>query len=384
MRKLMYLIGVVFVLVVSSRAEATEADSTDAQAAKDATLVQTVLRLKGIDVNGTPKLKAAVLRHLKTLEGKPEYVTLVKKLKVEGVESELLRLAVSQPDSTTGVSAAELLLDLRQTQQFIELIQGKDETAAASAVAVLGRVGNVAALELLKPLVTDPRYSRAVRTAAAAAVGRNLIGQRYLLERVVANELSPDLTFAVANALFSSPSEEIRQQAAKHLKLPAAAEGISLPPVAELVRRTGNAARGQTLFKTTATCVKCHKVRGEGKEVGPDLSEIGSKLSREAMFVSILDPSAGVSHNYESYTAVLASGNVVTGIVVSRNDAQITLRNAEAIDKTYEMDEVEELIKSNVSIMPADLQKTMTASDLVDIVAFMASLKKADGSATSE
>ena len=73
---------------------------------------------------------------------------------------------------------------------------------------------------------------------------------------------------------------------------------------------------------------------------------------------------------------ILESGNVVTGIVVSRNDEQVTLRNAEAIDKTYQMSKVEELIKGTVSIMPADLQKAMTARDLVDVVEYITTLKK--------
>ena len=352
------------------------ADSTDVQAAKDATIVQTILRLKGIDVDGTPKLKAAVLRHLKTVEGKPEYVDLIKSLKVRGVEAELLRLAVDKPDSTEGVGAAELLLEYQEAQRIRDVIHGSDEAQAASAVAVLGRVGSSQALQLIQPLVTDPQNSRVVRSAAAMAVGRNLIGQRFLLERVAAGELPQDLNFAVANALFSSPDQDIRRRAAKYLKLPAAAKGVPLPPVAELVKQAGNASRGQQLFKTTGTCIKCHKVRGEGKEVGPDLSEIGSKLSKEAMFVSILDPSAGISHNYESYTAILESGNIVTGIVVSRTDERVTLRNAEAIDKTYQMSEVEELVKNTVSIMPADLQQTMTARDLVDVVEFITTLKK--------
>lgn len=367
----LFLIAIMFGLAMSA-----QADATDAQAAKDATLVQTVLRLKGIDVNGTPKLKAAVLRHLKTMEGKPGFVDLVKKLKVRGVEDELLRLAVGQPDSTEGVGAAELLLEFKEATRINEVILGKDAARAASVVAALGRVGSPQALELIKPLVNDLQRSRSVRSVAATAVGRNLIGQRFLLERVAAGALPEDVTFAVANALFSSPDKDIRQQAGKYLKLPAAAKGVPLPPIAELVKQSGNASRGQQLFNTTATCIKCHKVRGEGKEVGPDLSEIGSKLSREAMFVSILDPSAGISHNYESYTAILESGNVVTGVVVSRTDEQVTLRNAEAIDKTYQMSEVEELIKSSVSIMPADLQKTMTARDLVDVVEYIASLKK--------
>ncbi len=122
--------------VVSALAMPASADSTDVQAAKDATIVQTILRLKGIDVDGTPKLKAAVLRHLKTVEGKPEYVDLIKSLKVRGVEAELLRLAVDKPDSTEGVGAAELLLEYQEAQRIRDVIHGSDEAQAASAVLV--------------------------------------------------------------------------------------------------------------------------------------------------------------------------------------------------------------------------------------------------------
>jgi len=348
----------------------------EALAAKDATIVQTVLRLSGIDVNGTPKLRDAVLRHLKTLEGEPEYVALVKSLKVRGVEAELLRLASHFPDSTVGVAAAELLLEFEQTELLVAAIGGKDERQAANVVRALGRVGNERSLELIQPLVTDRRVARTIRTAAVAAVGRNVIGPRFLLERVIAGEIPGDVSFALANALLASPDPKIRAEAAKHVTLPAAAEGVAVPPAADLVKRSGDATRGEQLFMTTATCGKCHKVRGRGKEVGPDLSEIGGKLSQDAMYVSILDPSAGISHNYETYSAILESGNVVTGILVSRTDEHVTLRDAEAIDKTFPMSAVEELIKSDASLMPADLQKTMTARDLVDIVAFLATLKK--------
>ncbi|HRX77598.1 MAG TPA: c-type cytochrome, partial [Pirellulaceae bacterium] len=148
------------------------------------------------------------------------------------------------------------------------------------------------------------------------------------------------------------------------------------PPVPELAKRTGDAAHGKELFNTKATCIKCHKVRGEGKEVGPDLSEIGSKLSKEAMFVSILDPSAGISHNYETYSAILDSGNIVTGLKVSETDDSVTIRSSESIDKVISKGEIEEIIKSSVSLMPADLQKTMSEQELVDVVEYITTLKK--------
>ena len=87
-------------------------------------------------------------------------------------------------------------------------------------------------------------------------------------------------------------------------------------------------------FKTDGVqCRNCHKIAGQGKEVGPDLSEIGSKLTREALYVSILDPSAGISHNYEMYLIELASGNIVSGVIISRTDDAVVLKDKEAIEK---------------------------------------------------
>ena len=122
---------------------------------------------------------------------------------------------------------------------------------------------------------------------------------------------------------------------------------------------------------------RCHKVRGAGKEVGPDLSEIGTKLSAQALYVSILDPSAGISHNYESYILVTAEGTVLTGIKVSDSATQITIKTAEAVERTFAKEDLEEVIKQPTSLMPEDLQKNLSAKDLVDLVEYLKTLKKA-------
>jgi len=361
-------------LILLSVAQTTGGD--DAQAAKDATIVETLLRLKTVDVNSNQKLKDAVLRHLELHKGTPKYVDLVDGLNVRGVEEELLQLALAVPASTEGVHAGTLLLKRGQAELIAAKIDGDDEDAATKAISLLGYVGNQDAMEILKPLVIDTQRSRPLRTAAANALGRSRLGERYLLGVVEDGRLPTDLNFTVANALYASTDDSIRSKIAKHLTLPATAGSKPLPPVAELANRSGDAAHGRELFMTTATCIKCHKVRGEGKEVGPDLSEIGSKLSREAMFVSILDPSAGISHNYETYSALLDSGNIVAGLKVSETDDSITIRSAESIDKVISKVEIDEIVKSSVSLMPADLQKTMSEQDLIDVIEFISTLKK--------
>jgi len=110
--------------------------------------------------------------------------------------------------------------------------------------------------------------------------------------------------------------------------------------------------------------------------VGPDLSEIGSKLSQEAMYVSILDPNAGVSFNYETWLVRTLDGTTLSGILVSQTDDAIELKTAEAIVHKLNRDDLEALKKQATSLMPAELQKQLKAQDLVDIVEYLTTLKK--------
>ncbi len=184
------------------------------------------------------------------------------------------------------------------------------------------------------------------------------------------------MTFTVGNILRGSPLAEIRAGAAKHLPLPATANAEPLPPLAELAKRDGDGKSGHKVFREKGTCIKCHQVNTEGKDVGPDLSEIGSKLTREAMLVAILDPSAGISHNYESYEAILVNGTFFTGLKISETDDSVTLKSAEGIVRVIPTEEVDELTKQKISLMPADLQKLLTVDELVDVVTYLVSLKK--------
>jgi putative heme-binding domain-containing protein len=156
---------------------------------------------------------------------------------------------------------------------------------------------------------------------------------------------------------------------------PQAKGGKKLPPVSELLARTGNPVNGKVLFAGAGTCAKCHIVNGEGKAVGPNLSGIGAKLSREALYESILAPSAAISHSYETFTALLKDGRSFTGLLISQSPEKIVIRGADSIDVILPAGEVEELVKQPVSLMPADLVTALSADELVDLVAWLETLR---------
>src|SRR6516225_8775537 len=88
----------------------------------------------------------------------------------------------------------------------------------------------------------------------------------------------------------------------------------------------GDGRRGKALFASPRTnCASCHKVQGQGGDVGPDLSQVGGKFDRTHLIESILDPSAEITQGYHATVIETRSGRVFTGIVKSESPTALTL-----------------------------------------------------------
>lgn len=345
---------------------------------KDKLTVETVLRLKSFNLESSPPAKAAVLRFLHARLGTTQSFDLIERFKPAEIGPELTSFAVQHAEETAGVRAAELLFAMDQQEKLFSIAQGDDVTQSRAAIGLIGRSGGAKAAALLIPIVVSDDTTMDRRIAALTAAGRHLDGQQLILDLVKQTALPEELKFAAANVLLASENEAIAAEAANYVSLPETADSQPLPPVKELAERTGDVAAGASVFRQQGTCIQCHPVQGEGKIVGPDLSEIGSKLSREAMFVAILDPSAAISHNFETYVLLTDDGTAITGLLISQTDAEITLRTNEGIDRTVDRDEVELFEKKSKSMMPQDLQRLMTVNQLVDLVEYLMSMRKAD------
>lgn len=356
------------------------AEDPPALSPKDKLVVETVLRLKSFDIESSPPAKAAILRYLQARPGTDQYFELINRFKPVEFADELAKYCLEHADETGGVRGAELLFAMQQEKILQEVIDGDDEFQGIAAVKLIGHAGEAKMVTMLLPLITSRQTALSLRASAVSAVGKRIDGQNEILALVTSQTLSEELRFAAANVLLSSTDETIATEAAKHLELPATADRQPLPTVSELVQQIGDANAGESVFRTTGICIQCHKVRGEGKEVGPDLTEIGSKLSREAMYVAILDPSAAISHNYETYSVVTEEGSAITGLLISQTDDSLTLRTQQGIDKTIDRDAVEIFGKQPKSLMPQDLQKLLTAQQLVDTIEYLLTLRTAGGS----
>src|SRR5688500_18737572 len=101
------------------------------QQAKDAKIVETLLRLEGFDISGRPEIKAAILRHLATIKKTEPYFMLVRRFDLKEASDELVSVLLEDPASTFGVESAKLLLKLGELPRLKKLIDGEDAEAAA-------------------------------------------------------------------------------------------------------------------------------------------------------------------------------------------------------------------------------------------------------------
>ena len=62
----------------------------------------------------------------------------------------------------------------------------------------------------------------------------------------------------------------------------------------------GDADRGRTIFIShwAAQCQRCHAIGGDGGEAGPNLQDVGGRMSSEKLLESIIHPQGEVAEGY--------------------------------------------------------------------------------------
>ena len=134
----------------------------------------------------------------------------------------------------------------------------------------------------------------------------------------------------------------------------------------------GFAPNGQQLFKKH--CAACHQLFGEGTKVGPDLTT-SNRQDRDFFLISLVDPSSVIRKEFVSVVIQTTNGRILTGLAIDRNDASITLADAKGEKTVVAISEIEELLDSNISLMPDNLYLQWKPQELRDLFAYLQSKK---------
>jgi putative heme-binding domain-containing protein len=142
---------------------------------------------------------------------------------------------------------------------------------------------------------------------------------------------------------------------------------------AELKNR--NFKTGKSMYIAT-TCIRCHAIKGEGGNVGPDLTQIGTRFSTKDIMEAILLPSKTISDQYATTEFQLKNGKSMVGKITNQDEENYYIaQNPYVADILVKVPKKNVLSKnySTVSSMLPGMVNSLNAEELRDLVAYLKS-----------
>lgn len=138
----------------------------------------------------------------------------------------------------------------------------------------------------------------------------------------------------------------------------------------ELLEQTpGDPHNGVLVFKKI--CAQCHKIHGEGAEVGPDIT-LNGRNNWDQLLSNVFDPSLVIGPGYQARQLVTFDGRVLTGLPVEESDQRVILKMQGGKTETIPRDEIDIYETSEVSLMPEELEKQISPQEIADLMSFLA------------
>ncbi len=127
-------------------------------------------------------------------------------------------------------------------------------------------------------------------------------------------------------------------------------------------------AAGRGVFRRA--CTACHRLDQEGVAVGPDLFDIRNQ-TKDAILLHIVIPEHEIAPNFAQYVCETRDGRTVSGLLAADGPSGVVLRQPQGLTVTVPRADIVKLEASPLSLMPQELEKTMTLQELADLLAYL-------------
>jgi putative membrane-bound dehydrogenase-like protein len=143
------------------------------------------------------------------------------------------------------------------------------------------------------------------------------------------------------------------------------------------VKHDGDATHGRKIFGdlNSVACIKCHRIAGEGSDVGPDLTTAGTQFGRTELAESVLYPSKAIREGYQRVEVETKNEETFEGLVKAETNDWLTLRDSNGNNRQISKGDIKDRRNSQLSLMPEGLEAGMTLQDFSDLVSYLTSLK---------
>ena len=310
----------------------------------------------------------------------------------EAAGSHYRELAKAEADALTQLSniarplAADVSAEMGRRVRAIRFLEYHDSPDAAGVLIPL--------LGAAQPMEIQTAAARALLQPSRAAVSPRLLDadawNSYTpgLRTVLINSMigRAEFTGVLLNAIESgavpvgafNPSQRDQLRKSKNPEFKARAENLLAAPGGNrenaFVRTKASLqlspvpANGRAVFEKG--CATCHRLNQQGVAVGPDLFDIRNQ-PKESILYHIIIPEAEIAPNFVNYECELKDGRTISGLLSSENAGNITLRMAQGVEENIARSQIARLTASRLSLMPQELEKTMTLQELADLLAYL-------------
>ena len=138
--------------------------------------------------------------------------------------------------------------------------------------------------------------------------------------------------------------------------------------VQDVLSKKGDATKGGELVQR---CTMCHQVGANGANYGPELRGFAARQGVESVVTAIVEPSASIALGYEGSTVKLKAGGQIDGLIQSNNDP-VVIKSAGGVSQLVPKNRIGGQSKLNRSLMLSSDQLGLTAQDVADIAAWLA------------
>ena len=295
------------------------------------------------------------------------------------IDGSLLRdlLAADTPDARA--AATRVVADARrQIPDALDLLiaQAADPHPRVRTEAVRGLsfFPTEAAMTAVAAAANLEPADRYVSYTADAALGANIAVWKPAWEQGgFAARNTPTATILESVLGLDKKSGEVRPHLAVLLAEQTKSDeerNKALQAIADI--KGGNLSNGRLVFERV--CLNCHKVGGQGADLGPNMTQVGTRLPPLKLVESIIDPNAEVDPKYLSTLVVTDDGKSITGLLVSETEQELVIFDGKE-QKKISVDSIEERVKLKQSSMPEGLAATLSPTEFLDVIEYMKGLK---------
>ena len=133
------------------------------------------------------------------------------------------------------------------------------------------------------------------------------------------------------------------------------------------VNRPVDLPRGRALFQRT--CGQCHKLYGEGGEIGPDITG-SNRNNLDYLLTNILDPNAEIPNDYRTTILHTKDNRVLVGVIRRSEGQSVTIAMPAEVVTVAKRD-VAAIDPQDFSMMPEGLVLALKVDELRDLVAYL-------------